>query len=599
MSVSRVVSSSDSSGTVTAGTDDSGRPAAGDPAGRPVDGEHGATASDSIPTGFFFENLSDDFRRTVVRAALQGRKKAQPSQRDRLNAQLKPLPVAGFRDASKARPSQLREPVLDAIRHGDDRLAAAVLALWAETEEPLRKAALQVLADANIAVVEPNFPNLRLVDSWPLDDWRARRDALVESHPDMDAEAAGLMLAVCAGRVPLQPLDPSLLLLTPRFRRWSEELVALPCDAAEWEEVPSFAATILGLGAAKLEELDVAAAEARDGALRRVGEQYADELEYLGIDLGPWSAWDGPDPADTLALTEELATALNRYRVIRPQAASRVEEAARAEQRARHEAGILELAARWKTLPRLSDEDLDDPGLEEASDPERLADQLAELRREHDRREADIARLEDAAEAAATERDRLAADNDVLRLAKEQLDGEIGDLKGDLAQARSTEEHWRLAYVAARKAESSDEDADAGIATVRRAIEVAERAFPEALAFSLNGKSDPDTPFGRPAEVFDALAWLATSYRRQPASSIGESCPGWFYKPAQSESTVGMFREWYRTLFEGRAYDITTHIGKGNSFDPRSTIRIAFAQDEESDRVVIGYIGRHQRNRQS
>ena len=584
---------------VTAGTDDSGRPAAEDPVGRPVDGEHGATASDSIPTGFFFENLSDDFRRAVVRAALQGRKKARPSQRDRLNAQLKPLPVAGFRDASKARPSQLREPVLEAIRHGDDRLAAAVLALWAETEEPLRKAALQVLADANIAVVEPNFPNLRLVDSWPLDDWRARRDALVESHPGMDAEAAGLMLAVCAGRVPLQPLDPSLLLLTPRFRRWSEELVALPCDAAEWEEVPSFAATLLGLGAAKLEELDVAAAEARDGALRRVGERYADELEYLGIDLGPWSAWDGPDPADTLALTEELATALNRYRVIRPQAASRVEEAARAEERARHEADILALAARWDKLPRLEDAELDDPGPEETSDPDVLAKQLAELRRKQEGNEAEIARLEAAHAAREAERDRLAADNDVLRLAKEQLDHELGDLKGELAQTRSAEEHWRLAYITARRTGSSDERADPPVGSVREALEVAERAFPDALAFSLNGKSDPDMPFGKPAEVFDALAWLATCYRRQPASLIGESCPGWFYKPAQSESTVGMFPEWYRTSFQGRTHDITTHIGKGNSFDPRSTIRIAFAWDEESERVLVGYVGRHQRNRQS
>ena len=31
----------------------------------------------------------------------------------------------------------------------------------------------------------------------------------------------------------------------------------------------------------------------------------------------------------------------------------------------------------------------------------------------------------------------------------------------------------------------------------------------------------------------------------------------------------------------------------------RSTIRIVFAWDDETDRVVVGYVGRHQRNRQS
>ena len=38
-----------------------------------------------------------------------------------------------------------------------------------------------------------------------------------------------------------------------------------------------------------------------------------------------------------------------------------------------------------------------------------------------------------------------------------------------------------------------------------------------------------------------------------------------------------------------------THLGKGASFDPKSTIRIGFAWDDERRRVVVGYVGRHQR----
>ena len=41
------------------------------------------------------------------------------------------------------------------------------------------------------------------------------------------------------------------------------------------------------------------------------------------------------------------------------------------------------------------------------------------------------------------------------------------------------------------------------------------------------------------------------------------------------------------------------HVGKGTSFDPQNTIRIAFDWDEEEQRVVVGYIGRHQKNRRS
>ena len=43
----------------------------------------------------------------------------------------------------------------------------------------------------------------------------------------------------------------------------------------------------------------------------------------------------------------------------------------------------------------------------------------------------------------------------------------------------------------------------------------------------------------------------------------------------------------------------TRTSGKGTSFDPQNTIRIAFDWDDEEKRVVVGYIGRHQKNRRS
>ena len=156
-----------------------------------------------------------------------------------------------------------------------------------------------------------------------------------------------------------------------------------------------------------------------------------------------------------------------------------------------------------------------------------------------------------------------------------------------------------MAYVHGRRSHAGGEDAPPRIASVEDALALAERTFPDALTVALNGKSDPRVPFAKPEEVFDALAWLATCYRRPSATAIGEACPGWFHKPDQSDATVGMYPEWYRASIDGRTVPIRSHLGKGNSFDPRSTIRIGFAWDEQQQRVLVGYVGRHQRNRQS
>ena len=108
--------------------------------------------------------------------------------------------------------------------------------------------------------------------------------------------------------------------------------------------------------------------------------------------------------------------------------------------------------------------------------------------------------------------------------------------------------------------------------------------------------------------MFDALAWLATAYhdrRANPGGSpdfdrlLKESCPGWSYKSSQTEITREQFEEWYTTTWEGKSYVLNPHLGKGISYDPQNTIRIAFDWDDDRKRVVVGYIGMHQRNRKS
>ncbi len=99
--------------------------------------------------------------------------------------------------------------------------------------------------------------------------------------------------------------------------------------------------------------------------------------------------------------------------------------------------------------------------------------------------------------------------------------------------------------------------------------------------------------------MWDALAWLATAHCDGNDHRIGEACSGWTYKTSQREESIAKYREWYETLSDGKTWYLAAHIGKGTSRDPRHTIRIGFVRDEEGNRVVLEFIGLHQRNRQS
>ena len=202
--------------------------------------------------------------------------------------------------------------------------------------------------------------------------------------------------------------------------------------------------------------------------------------------------------------------------------------------------------------------------------------------------------------ALSHEGDRLREETRRLRSEKAQRDQEIDGLKAELSRSRRTEEHWRRAFVdEKRRSQAPADDGSITVDSVRAAIALAQETFPDRLLIKLNSKSDQNTSFESPGEVFDVLAWLATAYRKGSPELIGEACPGWFCRASQSETTMGRFRDWYRTRIDGATWDLSSHVGKGSSHDPRYTIRIAFAWDGVNERVIVGFVGLHQRNRQS
>jgi hypothetical protein len=135
--------------------------------------------------------------------------------------------------------------------------------------------------------------------------------------------------------------------------------------------------------------------------------------------------------------------------------------------------------------------------------------------------------------------------------------------------------------------------------------------YPDRLVVQLNKQSNKKYRYSDPNEAFTALTWLATDYyewrirergsltHRQLDTELRSRC-GWMYRPNQSKETVGEFESWYQTRFRGEDLEIHEHIGKGNTKrQGEKSIRIAFAWHEKTRRVVIGFVGQHQRTRAS
>ena len=563
----------------------------------------------SPPPAVVLEIMDEKFVKAVISRSLTHRKRTSQVLRNAINGAIRThVRVKGFRDASKAQPKLLIPAVLSEIDHRCSPLADAVVRVWEDSQKPLRDLVAKCLKEWDAAGDGALVPPDR---DWTVREWRGLRSRIGEQHPELDGDGISLMLCVVTGKLPSAGYEePEEGFQSQRFLRWVEELEHLPPDVAEWEETVRFAQLVCRIADQKLDERDNAFTRELEKLIDGVRESYKDELRYLDIDMRSWfneaSARQATIP-EALEIVYGMKKELSDYHDVRPQAPSREQERSRATARDRHETAILGMLAAWN---KLMEQPVDAPPPAEVREAradymadggpgdrpasEALQKELEALRQEKQQLQA---QLKESAKAAALE--------------KEQLNAEISTLKATLAQTQKDEQYWRAQYVD-RSAEAagaqSEDGTGATLGSVREVIAHAERTFPKQLRFALNGKSEKNAPYQKPQEVFDALAWLATEFYRvrpDPGAKVDfdrlikEACPGWSYKPNQTETTMGMYPEWYRAVVDGKTYDLANHIGKGAGFDPQNTIRIAFAWDGEQRQVVIGYIGRHQRNRQS
>ena len=577
--------------------------------------------SQTAPLSAIFFLMDQPFAETVIERAVKYRAKASPNAKKALNVAIRAVvKVKGFRDASRASPKQLVASTLYEIDHGATRLAGAVLKVWGESQSALWSLVADQLVSKDIPVYDENVKRRHFEIGWNRDDWLGLRDALLESHDNLNEDDVALMLCLVSGKMPTPTDHPDELPIeSARFERWLDELAKLPSNAGEWKDAEVFADYVVGIARDKMDELINGHTAALEDAINSVREKFVDELRYLDIDMSLWFKEASvrlqtiPQAQNVVA---DLKERLQAYRPIRPQAALRDEEKRRLSIRVQYEKDILSTVEQWRDLMSCP---ADAPLLQTGE----VAEARGEYRTAPDQAVVHDVTSQQALEALRTEVDgiregcallksenaRLKEAKAGIQLEKAQLSEQIGKLRRQLAQSQKTEQYWRHAYVEEKgRTDATEIDIDMPPSNVDQVIDRIGRTFPDEILFALNGKSRKNYPFQKLDELYQALAWLATEFYRlrpDPGSSpdfdrlIKEACPGWSYKPNQTETTMGMYTEWYRTTVNGKTFDLANHIGKGNSFDPKNTIRVAFAWDDDSKRVIVGFIGLHQRNRQS
>lgn len=195
----------------------------------------------------------------------------------------------------------------------------------------------------------------------------------------------------------------------------------------------------------------------------------------------------------------------------------------------------------------------------------------------------------------------LEEDYEELKYENAGLKAEVKAMERQLFESRRQEEGWRLALACQ---ENPSEEEIPELEDVNAAVKLAMNRFPGQLLFQLNADSDvAGSDYTRPDRVWRALRWLATDYftshlGQNPIGNMDEACrraSDMWYKTSQHVTTMAQFPDAYSTRVDGRPIWLREHIGRGTSFDPRHTIRIGFDWDRRLQKVVIGYIGQHQR----
>lgn len=561
--------------------------------------------ADKLRCAAVFAFMDIDYIQTVVKRAVLSHKKAAKDAREMFESAVnKPglVKVSRFpNQPSKAPPPFLVEPVLKAVLRSD-KLAGAILKIWAESHEALGEVVVKHLGNLAMPAEYPDFSEFRFRSAWFSDAWTRERDNILERHSEFDKDDVALMLCYVSGKIP----GPRESAKNDALSRCLKYMRVLPANASEWERgIPEFFEELNAIREVKATQRDQASGI--DAAIAEIKDAFSAVLAFFQRDGAAWSvAHLDPDADLAEALREigELQSLLTEYQPVADRAAVLSEERVRRQKRAGLENRILPV------MDRIDELMCGDPESEE--DP-----LLAELRGKKEKPPTDEKRAEQPEDDPVAEEpeesrgfsdeeyESLQSENQRLEREVELLHDKLREGQDKLREGQDEMESWRVAYIeaASRAPTSADEEEPLPIENVHDAVELAKEKYEDRLLFQLNAKSRvEDNPFRHPKAVWDALTWLATTYyeyrrgeRELPHidQSVREACK-WWYRGHQSNMTMNKYKDWYTTKVNGQVCWLHTHIGTGRNKNARFTIRIGFDWDKHSDRVIVGFIGQHQ-----
>ena len=582
---------------------------------------------DSAETGLssLFRRMSQEFREEVVKRALDWREQSSGEARAAIRRAVDDcVEVAGFRYAGLAPPFRLREPVAEVMQR-QDNLAGAVLRVWVESQEPLRSGVHAHLVGHGMTATGCDYSEGTIalaVNDGSQEDARA---SFLEGNTEANEDEVALMVCCVTGAVIAEAdefeADEEInleTLLADTFNR----LVTTPSYGPEWEQViPDFIKSVSSLIEAKEQERSRAAT--LDQLLTDIRAEFPQLIAFFQWHPRAWASAN-VHPHLGLEIAHDAASdiqgLLAEYAPIHDRAPFVAEELVRSVRRAELLPRILDAGNALNAMMDVGDESDEDEEPEPFQLPED-GDGVTVERRPQD----DIYRRPESLPAEysplATGEHHVPAGEEfsevppceiedylLLRLERQDLEQENDDLeqevrilKEQLFDSRSKEEGFRLAL--SSQDGYTGENAPA-IEDVSGAVGLAMERFSDRLLFQLNSNSSVEgNPFKWPDKVWNALEWLATIYYEARTGSskntdLNGSCrqaSEMWYKTSQHDTTMATYRNSYTTRVNGRIIWLEEHIGKGTSFDPRRTIRIAFDWDRDLRKVVIGYIGRHQK----
>ena len=566
----------------------------------PGDGQPG---SEPVGLRAIFTRMTKGFRADVVRLALTSRAQVSDDARAALTRSVNAaVSVNGFRNAGIAPHTLLQEPVETYVQCRDD-LAGAVLRVWAESQQTLRDLVDDHLSRESLLDGEPDYSANTILMGQLDPRLDEAIDQLNEVHTDFRKDDLLLMSYYASGRIPADTEDsesPPIISDQPTdvFEYILDILRALPLDAPEW-------AVIEGMWAATWDAME-AIKEAKLADVREAAELDSQVVAFAGqhdslLKFFEWNAEEKlaqrPRPwADVQAARQvigKLASLLDEYAPVHPIAAVRSEETKRGPRRAELQEQIDGVLAQFGAL-------------EVQTPPTRR--QIEEPT--PDRPDVDSPQPEEQQMICETKLATLRADNEWLLAEHQSLESsnlhlteQVSELESYLDENRNLAEMWRRCYQDLLKSQKpAVGDTLPEFENVAQVVQLAEGRLADRLSFQLNSKSDIEIPFDNLRKVWDAFEWLFTTYYQTKTGEPGEpdfdlslrhAC-GWRYAPDQADTTMGRYRDYYETRVGNRRRELREHIGTGNGYH-RGTIRIAFDWEADEKKVIVGYIGRHQR----